>query len=238
MANYQTKQEQSVKIGVYLYNGGFRAFEGYPIDLECWNLQARSEIEFMGGKTIATALDGYEYSNADGYRLYVSATLDSLYKLTEKLSWKSIFNLLSGQYDKTFATLVTSGTGSSDPIITFTSAASAVDDFYNGLQISAGLSSGNGVIITDYVGATRQATLQSTASWSNGVNLTITAQPNLQRVIGLSLTGETADILYYNIDGNALGVNRDFTIGNQILNMKFRSVDRYSEIPQSFVLNG
>jgi len=238
MANYQTKQEQSVKIGVYLYNGGFREFEGYPIDLECWNLQARGEVEFMGGKTVATALDGYEYSNADGYRLYVSMTLDSLYKLTEKLSWKSIFNLLSGQYDKTFATLVTNGTGTGATSLIFTSAASSVDDFYNGLQVSAGLTAGNSVIITDYVGATRTATLQSVATWSNAVNLTITAQPNLQRVIGLSLTGETADILYYNVDGNLLGVNRDFTVNNQILNLKLRSVDRYSELPQSYVING
>jgi hypothetical protein len=31
---------------------------------------------------------------------------------------------------------------------------------------------------------------------------------------------------------------REMTMGTQILNVRFRSVDRYSEIPQSFVLNG
>jgi hypothetical protein len=235
---YQTKQEANVKIGVYLYNGGYRPFTGYPISLECWNLSARPDLEFMGGKDVAQALDGFEYGNGEGYRLIVSATVDNLYSLSEKTSWRSIFELLAGSYDKTFGTVVTSGTGSSITSLVLSGAASATNDYYNGLEISAGLSAGNGVIITDYDGATKTATLSGNASWSNGVTLTLTAQPNLQRFIGLSLTGEDADILYYNVSGNLFGMVREFTINKQLINIGLRSVTRYSTIPDSFIISG
>jgi hypothetical protein len=235
---YSQRQEQTVKIGAYIYNGGYRAFSGYPVEIELWNVDAKANIEFTNGKAVTSALDGFEYSNQEGYRLSVNADVNNLYDLTDQGVWRSLFQLFAGEYDKTFATVVTNGTGSGITTLVLTNAASDVDDFYNGLQISAGLSSGNGVIITDYVGASRTATLSAVATWSNGVNLTITAQPNIQRVIGLSITNETADIIYYNLNGNAFGLLREFTMGKSVINFSLRSVERYSTIPDSYILNG
>jgi hypothetical protein len=232
---YSQRQELLAKIGAYVYNGGYRAFTGYPIDLELWNCRAEANIEYTNGRAVTPALDGFEYSNQEGYRLVVSADVNNLYDLTDQSAWRSLFQLFAGEYDKTFATVITSGTGAGVSDLVLTSAASSVNDFYNGMQVT-GLADTR--IITDYDGATRTATLSATSSWSNGITLTITAQPNLQRVIGLSLTGETGDIIYYNLDGNAFGLLREFTIGKSLISLRLRSVERYATIPDSYILNG
>jgi hypothetical protein len=234
---YSQRQEQTVKIGAYIYNGGYRAFSGYPVEIELWNVDAKANIEFTNGKAVTSALDGFEYSNQEGYRLTVNADVNNLYGITDQGVWRSLFQLFAGEYDKTFATVVTNGTGASSATLILSNAASDVDDFYNGMFISAGLSGGIG-IVQDYVGASRTATLTQLCSWSSGVSLTMTAQPNLQRVIGLSITNETADIIYYNLNGNAFGLLREFTMGKSVINFSLRSVERYSTIPDSYILNG
>jgi hypothetical protein len=86
--------------------------------------------------------------------------------------------------------------------ITLASGASATDDFYNGLiiRITAGLGSGAVALITDYVGATKVATLRVLAG-STTFDITSLYSIGLQTTY-TPVSGTFGSVtIYYNIDG-------------------------------------
>lgn len=233
---YTQRQETAVKIGAYIYNGGYRAFEGYPVSLDVWNLDCQAQMEFQNGTAFVAALSGFEYSNAEGYRLLAGFDLANIYDLTDQQAWQTLFNLLASQEDRTFWTTTANGAGTGSTSLVLQSDAPTTNDYFNGLFVTD--LAGGEVRITDYDGASRTATLASAKTWLNGASITIKAKPNFPTLIGLAVTDDTADLQYYNIESNAFGAIRELTINRQVLNVRLRSVERLNSVPNSFVVNG
>jgi len=235
MAN-SNRQELNVKIGAYIYNGGYRAFEGYPVSLEVWNVDARAEMEFMDGQAVTQALDGFEYSNLEGYRLLVSMDVNNINDSTDQATWKTLFNLLPSQFDRTFWTTTANGAGTGTASLVLQSDAPTTNDYYNGAVVTD--LAGGEVVITDYDGASRTATLASAKTWLNGATITIKVRPNFATLLGVAVNDESADINYYAVEGNVFGILREFTIGRQQISIRLRSVERQATVPESFNIVG
>jgi hypothetical protein len=227
------KQVTAVKMGVYAYNGAYRAFEGYPISFDTWNINAENKPEWVEGSPVTVALSGYKRANRLSYRPTLSIDLDNSYG-TSATNLRALLNKLSGKYVQDFFTVTTSGTGTGITALVLTSGAPSTDDYFNGMRIS-GLTGGD-VIITDYVGATRTATLASARTWTNALALTVKVTPSLPIVLGVSLDDTTGNIIYYNIMGGAYGIERQMTIGRQRVSMNLEGVMDAQTIDDSFRL--
>jgi hypothetical protein len=225
------KQVTAVKMGVYAYNGAYRAFEGYPISFDAWNINADNKPEWIEGSPVTVALSGYKRANRLSYRPTLSIDLDNSYG-TSATNLRTLLNKLSGKYVQDFFAVTTSGTGTGITALVFTSGAPATDDYFNGMRIS-GLTGGD-VIITDYVGSTRTATLASARTWTNGNALTVKVTPSLPIVLGVSMDDTTGSILYYNLIGGAYGIDRQMTLGRQRVSMNLEGVMDVQNIDDSF----
>jgi len=234
---YTAKQEDSVKIGLFWYNGAYRAFEAYPLtSLEVWNLKADAVMEFLNGQPFTEALSGFIYSNAESYRLMVEFDVNNQPNLVQTLSWQSIFNQLVTTVQRPVWATTANGAGTSVTSLVLASDAPTVDDYFNGAVITS--LAGGDVIITDYVGSTRTCTLASAKTWLNGATITIQINPNFPTIIGLAISDNTSDVQYYNLESNLLGMIREFTIGRQMISVKLKSVERVNTIDESFIVNG
>jgi hypothetical protein len=227
------KQVTAVKMGVYAYNGAYRAFEGYPISFDTWNINAENKPEWVEGSPVTVALSGYKRANRLSYRPTLSIDLDNSYG-TSATNLRALLNKLSGKYVQDFYAVTTSGTGTGITALVLTSGAPDTDDYFNGMRIS-GLTGGD-VVITDYVGATRTATLASARTWTNALALTVKVTPSLPIVLGVSLDDTTGNIIYYNIMGGAYGIERQMTIGRQRVSMNLEGVMDAQNIDDSFRL--
>jgi hypothetical protein len=225
------KQVTAVKMGVYAYNGAYRAFEGYPISFDTWNINAENKPEWVEGSPVTVALSGYKRANRLSYRPTLSIDLDNSYG-TSATNLRTLLNKLSGKYVQDFFAVTTSGTGTGITALVLTSGAPATDDYFNGMRIS-GLTGGD-VIITDYVGTTRTATLASARTWTNALALTVKVTPSLPIVLGVSLDDTTGNIIYYNLMGGAYGIERQMTIGKQRVSMNLEGVMDAQNIDESF----
>jgi hypothetical protein len=227
------KQVTAVKMGVYAYNGAYRAFEGYPISFDTWNINAENKPEWVEGSPVTAALSGYKRANRLSYRPTLSIDLDNSYG-TSATNLRALLNKLSGKYVQDFYAVTTSGTGTGITALVLTSGAPDTDDYFNGMRIS-GLTGGD-VVITDYVGSTRTATLASARTWTNALALTVKVTPSLPIVLGVSLDDTTGNIIYYNIMGGAYGIERQMTIGRQRVSMNLEGVMDAQNIDDSFRL--
>lgn len=227
------KQVTAVKMGVYAYNGAYRAFDGYPISFDTWNINAENKPEWVEGSPVTVALSGYKRANRLSYRPTLSIDLDNSYG-TSATNLMALLNKLSGKYVQDFYAVTTSGTGTGITALVLTSGAPDTDDYFNGMRIS-GLTGGD-VVITDYVGATRTATLASARTWTNALALTVKVTPSLPIVLGVSLDDTTGNIIYYNIMGGAYGIERQMTIGRQRVSMNLEGVMDAQTIDDSFRL--
>jgi hypothetical protein len=233
------KQVTAVKMGVYAYNGSYRAFEGYPISFDTWNINAENKPEWVEGSPVTVALSGYKRANRLSYRPTLSIDLDNSYG-TSATNLRTLLNKLSGKYVQDFYAVTTSGTSGGSPSTTLVitsalPATGASDDYFNGMRIS-GLGGGGDVIISNYDGATRTATLASARTWTNGNALTVKVTPTLPIVLGVSLDDTTGNIIYYNIMGGAYGIERQMTIGKQRVSMNLEGVMDAQTIDDSFRL--
>ena len=229
-----TTQVSAIKMGVYAYNGAYRAFEGYPISFDTWNVNADNRPEWIEGSPVTTALSGYKRANRLSYRPTLSIDLDNTYG-TSATNLRTLLNKLSGKYVQNFYAVTTSGTGTGSTTLVLTAGAPAVDDYFNGMRIS-GLTGGD-VFITDYVGSTRTATLASARDWTNALALTVKVLPNLPIVLGVSLDDDTGNIIYYNIIGGVYGIARQLTVGSQRVSMELEGVLDVQDIDDSFRIN-
>jgi hypothetical protein len=230
------KQVTAVKMGVYAYNGAYRAFEGYPLSFDTWNINAENKPEWVEGSPVTVALSGYKRANRLSYRPTLSIDLDNSYG-TSATNLRALLNKLSGKYVQDFFAVTTSGTGTGSTSLVITSALPATgasDDYFNGMRIS-GLTGGD-VIISNYDGATQTATLASARTWTNALALTVKVTPSLPIVLGVSLDDTTANIIYYNIMGGAYGIERQMTIGRQRVSMNLEGVMDAQTIDDSFRL--
>jgi hypothetical protein len=225
------KQVTACEIGVYAYNGGYRAFEGYPIDLPTWNVDGMVVPEWFEGSPHTRALSGYLRANSLSYRPKIRLDLDNSLPATATII-RNLLNKISSKYTQTFYAVTSSGSAIGGTALTLTSGAPAVDDYFNGMIIS-GLTGGD-VIVTDYVGSTRIATLAQARTWTNALALTVKVQPNLPIVIGCSIDDSSDDLLYYTIEDASFGILREMTIGRQRATISLLGVNDVQDIPDGF----
>lgn len=226
-----SKQVTAIQIGVYAYNGGYRAFQGYPASFDAWNVDGSNAPEWVEGEPYVRALSGYERSGRMSWRPTLTIDLDNTFG-TNATNIRTLLGKVSGKYVQDFYGVVTIGTGTGITALVLSSAAPAVDDYFNGMRIS-GLTGGD-VLITDYDGSTRTATLAAARTWTNALALTVKVLPSLPIVVGVSLDSNTANILYYNLSDGGFGIARQMTIGRQTVRMELRGVNDAQAIDDSF----
>jgi hypothetical protein len=219
------------------YNGvGYFAFEGSATSdylFKAWNLTAEWTPEYYGGQ-VDQALSGRLRSNFRGYRLKLTLQLDNS---TEADKIRTFFNLMSAGYDRTFYSVVTSGSaGSPSTSLTLSSAAPAVSGYFTGLLLS-GLTGGD-TLITNYT-AGRVATISPARTWNGGVTITAKVQPNFSTLVlfdieGTSSTYTDTDLIPCVVLANNYGVSRQSTIQQQRVGIELQSVELYKEIPDSY----
>lgn len=221
-----SKQVSSVKIGAFIYNGAYRAFSGYPISLPIWNVSYVSKADFLTNP-VTRSLDGFERGNPMGWRTEVTVSLDNT-KATNSNLIRALLSLMSSQYARTFFT-TTVGTVAANTIVITNGV--QTDDYYNGL-IAVNDTLTQSIRITDYVGSTRVATLEATPSpvWVLGNTLRIVARSNYPTVLGISPDDDPAKVIFCNLLDGTFGIERQLTVGNQVIQMNLTEVERKQDI--------
>jgi hypothetical protein len=228
----QSKQNTQVAIRLYAYNGGFRAFEQVAIAYDVWNAQFMFEADYQDSPTVQS-LTGFERGGIQGYRAMCSIDLKATYgtnatKVRQLLNWMSETGVGSRRM------LTTTFSYVDDNIIVLTEAPNALaNDFYKGFEVNQGDT--EKYIITAYNGTTKQATLsgdptfaEETGGTPNDINVRV---PNSMNVIArISPTTDIGDGEYYNLVDSVYGVQRELTIGSQIISLNFRGVERKDSI--------
>jgi hypothetical protein len=225
----QSKQNTQVAIRLYAYNGGFRAFEQVAIAYDVWNAQFMFEADYQDSPTVQS-LTGFERGGIQGYRAMCSIDLKATYgtnatKVRQLLNWMSETGVGSRRILTATFTYVTEPR---DNRIVLTNAPNALaNDFYKGFEVNQG--STEKYIITAYNGTTKQATLSGVPTFSEGtINVRV---PNSMNVIArISPTTNIGDGEYYNLVDSVYGVQRELTIGSQIISLNFRGVERKDSI--------
>jgi hypothetical protein len=193
-------------------------------------------LEFLDGKPFTEALSGFTYSNAEGYRLILDFNVNNIYDSADQIYLRSLFNQFASFEQRTVWATTANGAGTSVTSLVLQSDAPTIDDYFNGAVITS--LAGGDVVITDYVGSNRTATLASAKTWLNGATITIKVNANFPTILGAAINDESSDVQYFNIESNIYGIMREFTIGRQMISARWKSVERLATIPESFLLNG
>jgi len=232
-----TRQVSVVNMIPAYNNGvGYFAFDGSATSkylFKAWNVNAEWVPEFYGSET-DVALSGRLRSNFRGYRLKASLQLDNS---TEGNKILDLFNTLSRGYPRTVYPLVTNGTGAASLSLVLSASAPNVNDYFNNLFIS-GLTGGD-VVVTDYVGSTRTATLQSARTWATALAVSAVLKQNFATHIlfdieGTSATYTDADLIPCVVSSNNFSLARQSTIHQQRISIEVSSVELFKEIPDSY----
>ena len=235
------KQIDSTKIGVYFYNGSYRAFHTpanssntYPITIPLWDAVFDDELEFVGSP-VTTSLTGYERANPSGYRARVSLALNNsspadsqkIRQLMERLSNqfnRTVLQSAASSINATTIALSIGVGGSSDPTLT---------DYYKGLVCVSVADPTSQALVTAYDESNRRITVASTVTpLTSGVSLV--ARPNLPSVVGVSADGTDGNIIYCNLVGGTFGIRRELTVGLQNINMELTEIERTELISDKY----
>jgi hypothetical protein len=235
------KQVTSCAIRLFIYNGFrdtngnrlYRAYSAGAIQYNIWNMQFEYIAEFLGSASQRT-LSGYERGGVLGYRPKCSINLNnSLPSDTTKIR-ELLSNLSSWtNSDRTFQSAVNvavSANGSNQ--ITLGATGVAIADFYTGLEV-INQTTFERRVVTGYT-AGKVLTMSSSipTSWA-GQNVRFRVPPNIPTIIGLSPDSNEANIVYFNLDGSILGMQREFTINSSVIQMSLKGVDVVPIIPTS-----
>ena len=209
-------------MGAYIYNGApldmtkFRAFQTYPKSYKVWNVRYEYTPDFLGG-AVQDTLSGYQRGNPLGHRLSCNINLNNaLPDDTEAI--RQLLNLTASRYDRGFWTLgSTTTTGAST--LTFSNTGLPTD-YFKALTIEDG--SGRQRLIASST-ATSITTVTPLGTWNNASNLVV-AKPSHATIIGVSFDNTDGNIQYFNIQSDSLGINRELTVGNQIIQMALSGV--------------
>jgi hypothetical protein len=219
-----SKQVSTVKMGVYIYNGGYRAFSGYPVSLPVWNVNFQDKADFLTSP-VTRSLNGFERGNPMGWRTKVDVFLDNSTS-TNSSTIRALMSLMSSQYARTFFTTEV-GTVAGDTIVIADGV--QTDDYYNGL-IAVNDTLTESIRITDYDGASRVATLASTPAWVAGNDMRVVARSNYPTVLGVSLDDTDANVVYCNLLDGSYGIERQLTVGKQVIQLSLTEVERKQNI--------
>jgi hypothetical protein len=216
------KQISTVTIALYAYNGDYRIFTGYPKTYKVWNSNFVAESDFQGSSTVES-LTGFERGGLQGYRSNCRIDLDNTYK-TDALDIQNLLDDIVSQMPQKRTIFTGTPNVISGFEVTLPSSASAVAQFYKGFEITDGL--GNTFIITNYTSG-RVATLsgEPPVGWDNVV-IYIKPPDSMNTIVRISPTASVGDGEFYNLTGSTFGVNRQLTVGSQVITLNFRGVER------------
>lgn len=240
------KQQQQIKMGAYFLNGRrynntsgsyaseFTPFNGYPASYDVWNVNYRAEKEYLTSAT-TRSLTAYERSNPSGYRIKIDISLRNTTS-SQSAAIEDLLSLTSSQYRRTVVETTLSSspvTGSSIDLNLGATSPNTTDNVYQGAYIyNASNTSSNVYRISSYVGSTTTAVAPETiVGYGTGDVVNVSLYRNKPTLIGVSVDNTTSNIVFCNFVEGSFGIERELTIGNQIINMQLTSVDWYNEIP-------
>ena len=225
------KQIDSTKIGVYFYNGSYRAFHTpvnssntYPITIPLWDAVFDDELEFVGSP-VTTSLTGYERANPSGYRARVSLALNNS-SPADSQKIRQLMERLSTQFNRTV--LQTTGTSSNTTAIGISHGVQGASDadYYKGLIAVLVSDPTVQALVTAYNKDTQTLTVSEPMGTLSAAPILLVARPNLPSVVGVSADGTDGNIIYCNLVGGTFGIRRELTVGLQNINMELTEIER------------
>ena len=246
------KQQSQIQMGAYFQNGRrynnpgegyaneFTPFDGYPTSFDVWNVNYKADKEFLTSPT-SKALSGYERGNPGGFRLQIDIALRNTTN-AQTSNIKSLLDLVPSQYERFVVATNINGTPTHNTV-TNVSVITLGDNIVNNQNAYQGAYVRN----IDQNDTTFRCTRFSVgggnpqrfdlrgnvdaSAWTSADTLNVVLYPDKPTVIGVSVDNTTSNIIYCNLISSSLGIERELTIGNQIINMSLRSVDRFQTIP-------
>lgn len=217
------KQVTQIKMGAYIYNGApldmtsFRAFQTYPKSYKVWNVKYEYSPDFLGG-AVQNTLSGYQRGNPLGHRLKCDISLNNaLPDDTEAI--RELLNLTASRFDRGFWNIGSTTTTGANTI-TFSNTGLPTD-YYKALTIQ----DGNGLqrLILSSTATSITTVTPLGGSWNNANNLVV-VKPSHPTIIGVSFDDNEVNIQYFNIQSDSFGINRELTVGNQIIQISLTGV--------------
>jgi hypothetical protein len=217
------KQNFQIYMGAYIYTGTtYKAFASSPALFDVWNVDIEERSDFLGSPNTQT-LTGYERGNPMGFRTYAVVDLDNSYP-SASTNILALLNNFASQFPRAFFT--TTITASTSTTLTFNSGV-ATTDYYTGLLVR-NTTLGQTRTIIGYTSG-RVATLDSpTTEWAIGNNITIQVPPSIPTLMGITSSSANSNYMYFNLDSSIFGVSRQLTVGNQVISIDLRGVERKS----------
>jgi hypothetical protein len=229
-----SKQVTQIRMGAFIYNGAppnmtdFRAFQTYPRTYKVWNADTDYSSDFLGG-AVQSTLSGYQRGNPMGHRLSCRINLNNASNADSELI-RNLLNLTASRFDRGFWTLA--GVSASATTITFTNTGLPTN-YFRGLTARDGTGNQERLIISSTATSVELASAVST--WQNSGTLII-AKPSHPTIIGVSTDNNDANMNFYNIANNQLGIRRELTIGNQIIQLSLTGVFSEPTIKENIIL--
>lgn len=216
------KQVTQIRMGAYIYNGApldmtkFRAFQTYPKTYKVWNVRYEYSPDFLGG-AVQNTLSGYQRGNPLGHRLKCNISLNNALK-SDAEAILELLNLTASRFDRGFWTFESIGVSGTNTL-SFANTGLA-DDYFKALTIRD--TEGRERLIASST-ATSITTVTPLGTWENNNN-TVQAKPSHPTIIGVSFDNNNANIQYFNLQSDTFGINRELTVGNQIIQMSLTGV--------------
>lgn len=218
-----------IYLSLFIYNGAFRQWPGYPVALKIVDVNFRNELEFTTDQSHRRAYNGFEKGNPSAWRLIADFSFDNWNRSTSS-GLRQILQEHASAFERIFFQSTAGTLGSTTVVIT---GGVQTDDYYNGLTLY-NQTRGEIRIVTDYLGATRTASLDAnTAGWSSGDTIYLLIRPNMPTYFGISIDDNTANMVHCNLVGSSYGIIRQQLIGKQEIEAQFRSVLPMQFIPDS-----
>lgn len=223
------KQVREIRIGLFYYNGSFRPWEGGSSLFQVWNINARYEQDFQG-QPVTRAIGGFERGGMGGHRARITIALDNSLPASSA-QIKTLLDAFSSQYERTAYVVRPAGTVT-NTTVNIANTDVVANGFFVGTVLKNIDASAPLVRVTAYNGVTGIATVSpNTNGWSNNVNVDVTLQSNIPTVFGISTDDDPNNIIYCNLVSSVYGIQRELTIGSQIISMDFTGVNREQIIP-------
>lgn len=225
------KQVTQIKMGAYIYNGApldmtsFRAFQTYPNSYKVWNVKYEYSPDFLGG-AVQNTLSGYQRGNPLGHRLKCDISLNNALR-TDTLAIRELLNLTASRYDRGFWTLgsTTTVADGDDNKLIYDEAPVLPVNYFKGLTVEDG-SERQRLILSSTATSDGEiiiTTVTVLGDWNNASN-TVWVKPSHPTIIGVSFDDDVVNMQYFNIQSDSFGINRELTVGNQIIQMSLTGV--------------
>jgi len=244
-------------------NNAFSPMEAvgnYPI----WTINYRPELEFVNDSAIR-ALSGYQRAGISGQRVNVNIALRGGHP-AEYERLRKLVSSLSSQADRKAFDITVSDVKTGDQEITIATASKG-GSFYplalTPFSVTDGITncyirnlSTNQTRLATSFNATSKVvglTGQSIGTWTTGHTYEIVLLRSQPTVVGIATvpnllpantlynSGEESwknGFIWCNLTSSSYDLNRELTVGTQVVSLQFQSVERFNEIPAYATVQG